>query len=143
MILFDVLSDILFFKKGDQLQSIESEAEVSPFMLNRWISMHSTKSATLVNATSNRYWSVLSNKLDWYRFSLTLFPRNRYTKIEYIKKATKESSKEKTERNEEEKIYQILARNLELSVREVKSYVEDGSIDLTPLRKILKNDKRT
>lgn len=138
MILFDVLSDVMFFKKGDQFQTIESETEVNPYMLNRWISMHSPKCAVLVNETNNRWWSIFQNKRDWYRFNLALIPRNRFTKIEYIKKAVKDKT---TAKSDDEQIYSMLAKNLELSVREVKSYVTDAGIDLAPLRKLFKNEK--
>jgi hypothetical protein len=138
MTLFDVLSDVMFFKRGDQLQTIESEADVNPYMLNRWMSMHSPKNALLVNEYNNRLWPVFQNKKDWYRFCLAIVPRNRFTKIEYIKKGAKEKSATKAD---DEKVYQMLAKNLELSVREVKSYVTEHGIDLSSLRKVFKNDK--
>jgi hypothetical protein len=137
--LFNILSDLLFFKRGDQLQSVESETEVQPYMLNRWISMHSPTSALLINLTNNKYWSVLQNKLDWYHFTLAVIPKNKFTKVEYIKKATKE--KKPTAEANDDKILEILARNLEISVREVKSYIEDYNIDISHLRKVFKNDK--
>jgi hypothetical protein len=138
MTLFDVLSDVMFFKRGDQLQTIESESDVNPYMLNRWMSMHSPKNALLVNEYNNRLWPVFQNKKDWYRFCLAIVPRNRFTKIEYIKKGAKEKSATKAD---DEKVYQMLAKNLELSVREVKSYVTEHGIDLSSLRKVFKNDK--
>lgn len=137
--MFNILTDILCFKRGDQLQTIESETEVQPYMLNRWISMHSPSNALLVNLASNRYWSVLANKLDWYRFSLALFPKSKFSKIEYIKKAPKE--KGSTAAKDDQKLFEALARNLEISVREIKSYIEDHNIDITHLRKVFKNDK--
>jgi len=138
MVLFDVLSDVMFLKRGDQLQTIDSESEVNPYMLNRWISMHSPKNAVLVNELNNRLWTVFQNKRDWYRFNLTLIPRNRFTKIEYIKKTAKEKTSTKSD---DDQIYSTLAKNLELSVREVKSYITDNNIDITSMRKIFKNDK--
>jgi hypothetical protein len=138
MTLFDVLSDVMFFKRGDQLQTIESESDVNPYMLNRWMSMHSPNTALLVNEYNNRLWSVFQNKRDWYRFCLSVVPRNRFTKIEYIKKGAKEKSATKAD---DEKVYQMLAKNLELSVREVKSYVNEHGIDISSLRKVFKNDK--
>ena len=138
MTLFDVLSDVMFLKRGDQFQTVENETEVAPYMLNRWISMYSPKCAVLVNETNNRLWSVFQNKRDWYRFNLTLIPRNRFAKIEYIKKAAKEKS---TTKSDDEQIYRILAKNLEISVREVKSYVTDNGIDISSMRKMFKNDK--
>lgn len=135
--LFDVLSDILFNKREDQLQSVDNEADVNPYMLNRWISMHSPESAFIVNEYNNRWWSVLQNKNDWYRFCLTVIPKYRYTKLSYIKKA----SKEKKVVSDDNKVYDVLAHNLELSVREVKSYISDNNIDISTLKKTFKNDK--
>ncbi len=135
--LFDVLSDILFNKREDQLQSVDNEADVNPYMLNRWISMHSPESAFIVNEYNNRWWSVLQNKNDWYRFCLTIIPKYRYTKLSYIKKA----SKEKKVVSDDNKVYDVLAHNLELSVREVKSYISDNNIDISTLKKTFKNDK--
>lgn len=139
MILFDVLSDVLFFKKGEQLQTMDSESEVNPYMLNRWISMHSPANAKIVNAINNKYWAVFQNRKDWYRLNLTLLPRNRFVKIEYVKKAAKDKTAAKKDDNE--KIYEMLSKNLELSLREVKLYIEASGVDLTSYRKILKNEK--
>lgn len=135
--LFDVLSDILFNKRGDQLQSIDNEADINPYMLNRWISMHSPEGAFIVNEYNNKWWSVLQNKNDWYRFCLTVIPKYRSSKLSYIKK----SSKEKKTISDDNKVYEILAHNLELSVREVKSYISDNNIDISTLKRTFKNDK--
>ncbi len=135
--LFDVLSDILFNKRGDQLQSVDNEVDINPYMLNRWISMHSPECAFIVNEYNNKWWSVLQNKNDWYRFNLSVIPRYRPSKISYIKK----SSKEKKVVSDDNKVYEILAHNLELSIREVKSYISDNNIDISTLKKTFKNDK--
>ncbi len=135
--LFDVLSDILFNKRGDQLQSVDNEVDINPYMLNRWISMHSPECAFIVNEYNNKWWSVLQNKNDWYRFNLSVIPRYRPSKLSYIKK----SSKEKKVVSDDNKVYEILAHNLELSIREVKSYISDNNIDISTLKKTFKNDK--
>lgn len=135
--LFDVLSDILFNKRGDQLQSVDNEVDINPYMLNRWISMHSPECVFIVNEYNNKWWSVLQNKNDWYRFNLSVIPRYRPSKLSYIKK----SSKEKKVVSDDNKVYEILAHNLELSIREVKSYISDNNIDISTLKKTFKNDK--
>ena len=135
--LFDVLSDILFNKRGDQLQSVDNEVDINPYMLNRWISMHSPECAFIVNEYNNKWWSVLQNKNDWYRFNLSVIPRYRPSKLSYIKK----SSKEKKVVSDDNKVYEILAHNLELSIRDVKSYISDNNIDISTLKKTFKNDK--
>lgn len=135
--LFDVLSDILFNKRGDQLQSVDNEVDINPYMLNRWISMNSPECAFIVNEYNNKWWSVLQNKNDWYRFNLSVIPRYRPSKLSYIKK----SSKEKKVVSDDNKVYEILAHNLELSIRDVKSYISDNNIDISTLKKTFKNDK--
>ena len=135
--LFDVLSDILFNKRGDQLQSVDNEVDINPYMLNRWISMHSPECAFIVNEYNNKWWSVLQNKNDWYRFNLSVIPRYRPSKLSFIKK----SSKEKKVVSDDNKVYEILAHNLELSIRDVKSYISDNNIDISTLKKTFKNDK--
>jgi len=99
--------------------------------------MHSPECAFIVNEYNNKWWSVLQNKNDWYRFNLSVIPRYRPSKLSYIKK----SSKEKKVVSDDNKVYEILAHNLELSIREVKSYISDNNIDISTLKKTFKNDK--
>jgi hypothetical protein len=134
--MFNVLSDILFFKRGDQFQTMESEAEISPYMINRWISMSTPQNAVVINSTANVYWRVLTNKHDWYKFCLCILPKNKFSKTEYIKKAVKDKKAD-----DNSLIYKSLAQNLEISTREVKSYIEEFNIDITHLKNILKNTK--
>lgn len=137
MILFDILTDILHKKQGNILQTVENEAEVSPYMLNRWLSMYSPDVTKIVNVTNNRWWSTFQNKQDWYKFNLCVLPRCRFKKIEYLKKGTSVKKSEE----DDGIIFQSIANNLELSVREVKSYIEENNIDISSFKKVLKNGK--
>jgi hypothetical protein len=51
------------------------------------------------------------------KFLINVVPRTRYKRIEYIKKNKKEKTKE-------DENLELLARNLELSQREIKLYKE-------------------
>lgn len=133
MQIFNHIQDILYKKAGDQLQNVDSETEFVPFMIARWCSMHSPELATIINNTTNRLWSICQTKQEWYNLYLNVLPKVRFKKIEYIKKP--KADKEKAEDLEAIK---FLAKQLELSVREVKYYVDAGQIDLAPIKKALK-----
>lgn len=115
MTIFDIITNITSLKKKTDI-SVEEEREYQFFLINRWLSMHSGEVATIVNETSNRYWMCLS-KDEQNKFLINVIPRMRYKKIEYIKKVKKEKTKE-------DENLEMLARNLELSQREIKMYAE-------------------
>jgi hypothetical protein len=129
--MFDIVNDVLYHKSGTHLQNVDSEAEFVPF--GRWASMYSPSCAVIVNNTTNRLWSVCRTKEEWYKFFLTVIPKVRPKRIDYIKKP--KTDKEKAADIEAIK---FLASQLELSVREVKYYVEENNIDLSAIKKALK-----
>lgn len=131
--MFNIIQDILYKKTGDQLQNVDSEAEFVPYMIGRWVSMHSPECATIINATTNRLWSICQTKQEWYTFFLNVLPKVKFKRIEYIKKP--KADKEKIEDKE---AMQFIADRLELSSREVKYYVEEYDIDISPIKKALK-----
>lgn len=133
MLLFDIIQDVLYKKVGDKLQNVDNEAEFVPYMVGRWCSMHSPEVATIVNNTTNRLWSVPQTKTEWYGLYLNVLPRVKFKRIEYIKKPKADKEKE-----EDIAAMEFLAKQLELSVREVKYYVEAGQINLAPIKKALK-----
>ena len=115
MTIFDIITNITTLKKKTDI-SVEEEREYQFFLINRWLSMHSGELATIVNESSNRYWMCLS-KDEQNKFLMNVIPRMRYKKIDYIKKIKKE-------KNKEDENLEMLARNLELSQREIKMYKE-------------------
>jgi len=119
--IFDILNDILFTKKGNLLKNVDEESSFNNYMINRWISMHSPSLAIVINNTSNWLWSVFETKQDYYKFINTIIPRVSRKRIHYIKK-TKPEDKPKELENVE-----LLAKRLELSQREIKSYYEYSS----------------
>jgi hypothetical protein len=63
----------------------------------------------------NRYMQVFDNKNECYKFFNAMFPKVAVRRIEYIKKA-------KTE--DEPVEYKLLAKKNELSMREIKNYID-------------------
>ncbi len=126
--IFDFLRDILFDKSGVSMSNVDDESSYSPFMVNRWVSMYSPQLTVLINETSNRYWSLLSDKRDNYNFLLKILPMCPNRRIHYIKKV-------KTEPTEISEIVDILAKNMELSKREIIYYIDSGYIDLSKFKK--------
>ena len=117
MTIFDQLNDILFSKKKKCLSNIDDENEYIPYMINRWVSMHSPEYATVINSTVNWLYPVFETKIDHYNFLHTILPRSKWKRINYIKKI-KENPEDKDTNTK------LIASSLELSEREVKYYLE-------------------
>jgi hypothetical protein len=115
MTIFDIIGDILFTKKGNCLQTVDQESEFQPYIVNRWLSMHSPLVAKHSNIL-NKYLGVFDNKKDLYNLFLAVFPKVSFKKINYIKKV-----KEKKEEQDEN--IKLISKNLELSEREINQYV--------------------
>lgn len=89
----------------------------SIFITNRWLSMVDHNIANIVNTTFNRWILCKEFNSDNFlagKFYKTVLPYNN-KKINYIKKGVKEEVKEKED-------ISILAKNLEMSEREVNLY---------------------
>ena len=65
MTIFDFLSSVLTSKKYIELDT-ECEKEFNLYMMNRWLSMYSPDVASLINATTNQWWSIFDNKQQQY-----------------------------------------------------------------------------
>jgi|APSaa5957512493_1039668.scaffolds.fasta_scaffold225065_2 hypothetical protein len=120
MTIFDILNDILFTKKGKLLQNVDDEAAFNNYMINRWISMYSPNLAIVINSTTNWLYSVFETKQDYYKFINKVIPKVQRKHIAYIKK-------KKPEETEETENLKLIAKRLELSEREIKSYYEFSS----------------
>jgi hypothetical protein len=119
--IFDCLNDILFTKRGKLLQNVDEESNFNQYMINRWCSMYNPNMAILVNNTVNWLYSAFETKQQYYKFVLNVFPRLQNKRIHYIKK------KKPDEKSTEPDNIKLLAKRLELSEREIKSYYEYSS----------------
>jgi hypothetical protein len=90
MEIFDFINNILFFKKNDIELNCEEYKKYNSYLINRWISMHSSDNAMIVNQTVNRRNFLCKESDSQYKFLLNVIPRSKYKKIEYIKKNTNE-----------------------------------------------------
>lgn len=115
MTVFDLIKDILHTKEKNCFSSIDDEKQFSPYIVNRWISMYN-KSIIQHCDIINRYLSVFENKRDSYNFFSAVFPKVPHKQINYIKKKKNEDTTDD--------MYKKIAKNLELSTREIKTYVD-------------------
>lgn len=86
MTIFDIIGGILFSKKKDIIANVDDQKQFQPYIVNRWLSMHSGDDAKIVNETVNRYGHVFSDKADLYKFLVNVMPHHRFKRINYIKK---------------------------------------------------------
>jgi len=90
MEIFDFINNILFFKKNHVELNCEEYKKYNSYLVNRWISMHSSDNAMIVNQTVNRKNFLCKDSDSQYNFLLNVIPRSKYKKIEYIKKNANE-----------------------------------------------------
>jgi hypothetical protein len=111
MSIFDILNSILFSKKKIDLNLEDENILGGPFMLNRWTSMYSKELCTLVNNFLNKQY-IFDDKNELYTFYLNFLPKQKFKRINYIKKQKKE--KEDT----------VPKKREFLSEREINLYVD-------------------
>jgi len=129
---FTHLNNIIHYKRNDD--GIDSDTTYNQYMINRWVSMYSPQMATIINHTTNTYWSILASKYDHHKFLLGVIPKSRIYRINYIKK----SKKDKEDKSGD--IYKYLAKKLELSEREIKYYIDSHNIDITNYKHLCKKN---
>jgi hypothetical protein len=114
--IFNFIDSVLFNKK--KLNTInEGETQFNYYMVARWCSMYSPDICEILNETSNLYGKTFSSKQEQYEFLLNLLPKVKKKRINYLKK-------NKEEKNQENSDTKNLAKNFELSEREIKQYID-------------------
>lgn len=86
MTIFDIISGVLFKKDENLIKNVDDAKHFQPYLVNRWISMHSGNDAKIINETVNRYGHVFSEKSDLYKFMVNVLPKHPFRRIDYIKK---------------------------------------------------------
>lgn len=79
--------------------------------------MHSPYMANIINSTTNWLYSTFETKQQYYKFVTSVIPKVPFKRIHYIKK-------KKIEDQENYENIHLIAKRLELSQREIKSYYE-------------------
>jgi len=131
--IFDFIKDILYKKSGTLLDKSEEEHDFQPFMVQRWLSMHSNLNVKILNATTNKLYKGIDDKPAWYKLFITTLPKAKYKRFKYIKKVS--SKKKKSDLDD---AITMIAQNKQISKREVKEYIEEYGLDVTSLQKGLK-----
>jgi len=76
--------------------------------------MLNKQTCQIVNTTTNTMYQVFENKTDHYKFLHYVIPRERFKRINYIKKI-------KPEKQQDDNI-KMIAKNMQLSMREITMY---------------------
>ena len=115
---FFQIQNKLFYSKKDDAGFLDQEGESAfvPFLLNRWLSFYSKDTPHFVNETLNKYTGLFEDKQQLYRLYYNLIPRLKFKRIQYIKKVKKDK--------EEEVDYALFAKSNNISIRELKQYVD-------------------
>ena len=122
--MFDYLNKVLYKTKAPDTSNINESDEFVPYMVQRWSSMYSPQVAVLINETSNRHWSVLSDKEMWFNYMHGVVPPCKFKRVSYIKKKKEEKVQTKKE------TLNKVANNLEISSREINQYVEQFNLQI-------------
>ena len=115
---FFQLQNKLFYSKKSKTEDLDTEGEQAfvPFLFNRWLSFYNKDMSVFVNETLNKFSGIFDDKQQSYRLYYYLIPRLKWQKISYIKKKKKEI--------EEQEHLSLLAKNKNISKRELLQYVE-------------------
>jgi len=133
---FDFINDILYKKSGVLLDKKELESEFQPYLIQRWISMHSKINARILNATTNRLYKGVDNKQHWYKLFLNVIPKSAFKRFKYIKKAV---VKDKSKNENMESAIEMIANSKQISKREVSAYISEYGIDIKSIASSLKD----
>jgi|TARA_R110000796_G_scaffold88535_1_gene190421 hypothetical protein len=117
---FQLQNKLFYSDKSKSVEFLDSEGEQAfvPFLLNRWLTMYSKQTVSFVNDTLNKYCGVFdTDKQKTYRLYYNLIPRLKFKRINYIKKV----KKDKAEQEDLDQL-KLIARNKNISVRELKMY---------------------
>jgi|TARA_R100000152_G_C6748165_1_gene171753 hypothetical protein len=116
---FFQLQNKLFYSKKTEAGELDAEGEQAfvPFLFNRWLSFYNENMCIFTNETLNKFSTIFENKQDTYKLYYNIIPRLKWQKIKYIKKKKKE---------EEDKInLALIAKNKNISIRELKQYLNE------------------
>jgi len=109
---FDIAKDILFTKELDRISPCD---ECNLYIISKYISYHSPQFCDILNQTYNIYAKCL-NKQQAVDLLKTIFPKTPIKRIDWISR-----KKEKIEKDNN--IIAYLAKNMELSVKEIRSMI--------------------
>lgn len=115
MTIFEILNLILFDKKTNIQDFCQEElSNFQPFIINRWLSFYNKTHAIFVNETINKYSNIFQDKNEGLKFYYNFNPKQKYSRIQYIKKQKCEKKKENLK----------IPQGLNISQREFDIYID-------------------
>ena len=117
---FQIQNKLFYSNKSKQPEPLDSEGEQAfvPFLFNRWLTMYSKDTVGFVNETLNKYCGIFdTDKQKTYKLYYNLIPRLKFKRISYIKKIKKDK-----EQQDETDQLKMIAKNKNMSVRELEMY---------------------
>jgi hypothetical protein len=117
---FQLQNKLFYSNKSKQPEPLDSEGEQAfvPFLFNRWLTMYSKDTVGFVNETLNKYCGIFdTDKQKTYQMYYNLIPRLKFKRISYIKKVKKDKEKQ-----DETHQLKMIAKNKNMSVRELEIY---------------------
>ena len=116
---FFQLQNKLFYSKKTEAGELDAEGEQAfvPFLFNRWLSFYNNNMCVFTNETLNKFSTIFENKQDTYKLYYNIIPRLKWQKIQYIKKKKREE--------ESEVNLALIAKNKNISIRELKQYLNE------------------
>lgn len=117
---FQLQNKLFYSNKSKQPEPLDSEGEQAfvPFLFNRWLTMYSKDTVGFVNETLNKYCGIFdTDKQKTYQMYYNLIPRLKFKRISYIKKVKRDKEKQ-----DETDHLKMIAKNKNMSVRELEIY---------------------
>jgi hypothetical protein len=111
------------------VEELEEFGDISPYVLNNWLSAYSDDILQFINETSNVSSDVFKNKYMIYEYYYNIIPKMKYKKINYPKPKKSKEIREKKKIPDE--IIDLLRKNLEISKTETKYLIEREVIDIS------------
>jgi len=133
--IFDYINDILYNKSGKVLAKKEFESDFQPYMIQRWLSMHSSINVRILAASTNKLYNAVTDKEQWYKLFLCTIPRSKYTRFSYIKKKKVEKTAKQTN---VDLAIEVIAQEKQISKREVREYIEEYGLDVSAIASRMK-----
>lgn len=137
--IYTFINDVLYKKLGHALEKKESEQELNPFMLQRWISMYNAKGTyslvKYLNATINKLYKAFETKEMWYHITMSVIPKMRYEKLHYLKRKQKDKNPAKNI----DDVIEFIAKDKMMSKREVRLYIEEYGVNIDAVKRSLRS----
>lgn len=121
------IDDVLFKNNPGCMERLDVYQAYAPFTANRWLTCHSPEVCIIVNESANLHWKVLEDRNLHHHYMKSILPTFRRTFLRYVSGQPKaDTTYVKVSEKRQEEIIKLYAKAQEISVREVREYIEQG-----------------